>query len=198
MQGLDLKGIERKAWTSFWDDGLVDIVAGTFLITPGIRILTDNVWFTAGFFIGLPILLVGKRITASRMGRVRFGPERKRRLITGKKVFGIVLLAILAIWMVTLGGVVDTSVAIRAVVLGGGLLMIWGLIAYFMDLRRLYLYAAFLATCWVLLELDYEPAGPIALVGSGSIALFIGLSMFIRFLRKYPNQVNEGENDNIC
>ncbi len=183
---IDLKKIEKKAWTSFWDDGLVDIVAGTFLITPGIRILTDNVWFTAGLFIGLPIMLIGKRIAAPRMGRVRFGPERKRKLINGQIVFSIVLLAILAIWMVALGGVVDTPVEIKAAVLGGGLLMIWGTIAYFMDLRRLYLYAAFLATCWVLLELDYEPAGPIALIVSGSIAIFIGLSMFIRFLRRYP------------
>ncbi|MDY6911803.1 MAG: hypothetical protein SVM79_05555, partial [Chloroflexota bacterium] len=183
---IDLKEIEQKTWQAFFKDGLVDMVMGIFLLTPGIRILTDNVWCTFGFLVAVLVMVGGKLVTAQRIGRVRFGTKRRQRLFKGYVVFTIVLLAVLAVWVIVLGWV-DTSAGIRAAILGIGIMSIYSAVAYWIDIRRWYIYGALLGTGFIFLELDYEPAGPIAFIVAGCIVLALGLGTFIRFLRKYPN-----------
>ena len=191
---IDIEAIEKKNWQAFFKDGLVDIVMGIFLLTPGIRILTDNVWCTFGFLVAVLVMVGGKRIAAPRMGLVRFGAKRRQRLFKGYLVFTIVLLSVLAIWVITLGWVVP-SVEIRAAVLGAGIIAIYSAVAYWIDLRRWHFYGALLGSGLVLLELDHEPGGPIAFIVAGCVVLAIGLNTFVRFLRKYslPEELPDGD-----
>lgn len=196
MSELDLSQVEKNAWASFFQDGLVDIMMGLFLVTPGIRILTDNVWFTFGFMLAVPVMIFGKWLTASRLGKVRFGPERKQKLIKGVLVFSVTLLSVLAIWVVILGNVVSTPRVVPAIVLALGIMALYSTLARYLDLRRFHLYGALLGTGMALLAMDYEPAGPIALVCAGVIVLAMGISRFVRFLRRYPRPSREEMNHN--
>lgn len=72
-----------------------------------------------------------------------------------------------------------------------GLLDIFFAIAYFMDFNRLYIYGVLFAVGAVLWELFGIPAGPVAIIVSGSVGLATGLSYFAKFLRDYPKPVTE-------
>jgi hypothetical protein len=193
---IDFQKIEKKVWASFFQDGLLDIVMGLFMITPGVRILTDNVWFSFGFAIAALVLIIGKRVTASRLGKVKFGPERTRKLFKGHMLFSATLLAVLAVWVIILGDIVKTPVGVHATALGLGILAICCSLARYMDLHRFYIYGMLLGTGWALLEMDYEPAGPIAFIIAGSITVITGIAIFIRFLKKYPRPFMEDMNLN--
>lgn len=198
-QDINLKQIERKAWTSYFQDGLWDIFFGLLLLTMGIQGLIYNVWFT--FVIGAAVLVVllGKKfITIPRIGKVKFGLKREVRQMKSIAVVGILVLAILIVLMLTLLGLdlPATGKGIRVAIQAVGFTVVFGLIAYFMDFRRLYAYGLFFAIGSVLSELFDDPIGPIAFSVAGSIALLIGLVLLARFLRKYPKAVEEGFDDN--
>jgi hypothetical protein len=42
----NLKEIEKKAWASYFEDGLWDIFMDLLMLGMGLRTLTDNVWYT--------------------------------------------------------------------------------------------------------------------------------------------------------
>ena len=86
---MNLKEIERKAWTSFFQDGLLDILMGLALLAVGIPAVLPNI-FTSELHqnAAAAVLMVlafvpywaGKRfITAPRMGRARFSRARKSK-----------------------------------------------------------------------------------------------------------------------
>lgn len=185
-QNINLKEIERKAWTSYFQDGLWDIFFGLLFLTMGIQIFAYNVWFTLVILASVLVIVVGKRlITSPRLGHVKFGPARKvkqHRLIA---VIGISVIATgVLLWLAILGvGLPKTAYAPILVIL---VALVFGLMAYFMDFRRLYAYGLLFAISMALTEALDKPIGPIAFSISGGIALLIGLVVLIRFIRKYP------------
>jgi hypothetical protein len=195
---LDLKQIERKAWTSYFQDGLWDIALGVYMLTPAIRTFTDNVWFTLLFLAAPVILIIGKRfITVPRIGRVKFGPARKARQRNVRIAFGVSFLVLNTVLLLVLVVLAPPEAWIRATVLGICLVLLLGLVAYLLDVARLYVYFAVLAAGFVLWELSGDPAGPICLAISGGIVLTIGLALFLRFLHKYPNPNEEALDNNV-
>jgi len=65
--------------------------------------------------------------------------------------------------------------------------LIFGLLAYYMDFPRLYVYGLLFAVSIALTEALWPSSvASIAFIVSGIIALLIGLVMLIRFLSKYP------------
>jgi hypothetical protein len=80
MTHVNLKELERKAFTSYHKDGIVDIFAGAWLIFFGIFcICTDKPWFAGMFPVyALPFFAVAKKkITVPRIGYVKFSEQRK-------------------------------------------------------------------------------------------------------------------------
>lgn len=198
-QDINLKELELKAWTSYFQDGLWDIFMGLLMLTMGIRGLTDNVWFTLGVGAAVLVSLVGKKfITVPRIGRVKFGPARKAKQRKLMAVVGIAVLATLILLLTTLLGL-DTPQAVVAPILVICIALVFGLMAYYMDFGRLYAYGLLFAISMALWETFEEPIGPIAFSVSGGIALLIGLVVLIRFLRKYPKTAEgpplEGESN---
>ena len=185
--GIDFKKIEKKVWTSYFEDGLWDIVLAVYMLTPAIRAFTDNVWFTLLFIVAPLVLIVGRRlITVPRIGRVEFGSARKTRQRRVWMVFGLTGFVANVILLVVLV-VVDPSIAwIRTTILGICLGVILGLVAYLIDVARLYVYFLVLVTGYVLWDIFGDPTGPIFLALSGAITMVVGLSLFVRFVRKYP------------
>jgi len=183
---INLKELERKAWTSYFEDGLWDIFMGLLMLTGGIRALTDNVLFTLGFVPAVLVVVVGKRfITTPRIGHVKFGRSRKvkqRRLIA---IISISVIATFVLLLLPLSGLALPKISISPII-AVWIAVIFGLLAYYMDFRRLYLYGLLFAMSEVLWGQFDKPVGSITQTISGIAILLIGLFVLVRFLRKYP------------
>jgi hypothetical protein len=204
-QNINLKELERKAWTSYFQDGLWDIFLGLLLLAMAISALLSDVGFSESLgmaiFIGVEVLAMlvlwaGKRfITAPRMGRVKFGPKRKAKL----NWVGVVLLLSVLVG----AGVFVAGLAIRgnrpewlnaaffapaAWVVNA--IVVFSLGAYFLDFNRLYLIGVLYALSVPLDIMFHEFANVdlsfIAFGVPAIVILIIGLVVFTRFLRDYP------------
>ena len=209
-EGLDLKQLERKAWTSYLQDGIWDIFLGLLLLLlwmgplfldpielPAMRMAAET---------GLTALLIlafwaGKRyITLPRLGRAEFGPARqsRRRKTAAVTAAGVLLTAILLIVAIAArqdpaglgaafgraGAWIGLGFALMAgLVLGAG--------AYFLDFTRGYLHALLYAAAFAAAEVLHTPIGFLA---CGAIGLTVGLVVFVRFLRNHPMPAEEVPN----
>jgi len=183
---LNLDKIEQRAWTAYFEDGLVDICLGLLLLGGGIRMLADNVWYNFIVLAGVLILAAGKRlVTFPRLGRVKFGPSRR---IRNRKVLLIGAAAMIATFVLLVFALMGKapSRTVTAPVFGFGFILLFGLIAYFTEFNRLYFYAFLTGVTWYLIELRDNSVGPVASVIAGCIALGIGIIMLGRFIRRYP------------
>lgn len=201
---IDLRALERKAYRSTFQDGLMDIALGLFLIGSAI----------AGLFrrdkpvrlaitiiivmIPLAIFLLGKRkITVPRMGFVKFGAERKARK---RKSMIVILMAVIISSLLALMAMTQTMPYFLIVFLKGyGSAVSFGLLAftmflfggYYNDLPRLYLYGFLLGGSLFLSECYYnrvatEIHGSLWFGISGAIMLIIGISLLTKFIRDNP------------
>lgn len=190
-QKLDLKEIERKAWTSYFEDGLWDIFLGLLMLTGGIRGLTDNLWSYLILLAAVLIPALGKKfITIPRIGLVKFGPARKVKRERLATVLVISVLALFALLLLPRSGVALPRIPISpivAVFYAG----IFGAVAYYMDFGRLYAYGLLFAISEVLWGLFGKPIGPMVDTVLGIVILLIGVVVFVRFLRKYPLPADE-------
>jgi hypothetical protein len=194
-QDINFKELERKAWTSYFQDGLWDIFMGLLMLTMGIRDLTDNVWFTFVILAAVLVPIAGKKfITIPRIGRVKFSPARKAKQNKLRAVVGIAVIATGILLLTTLLGL-DIPQAVVAPILVICIALVFGLMAYYMDFKRLYAYGLLFAISMALWETLDTPTGPIAFSVSGGIALLIGLAALIRFLRRYPKTAEEVYSD---
>ncbi len=191
MQDVNLKQLERKAWTSYFEDGFWDILIGLMMLIMGIRGLTDIVWFG---LLMLPAVLVGplgKRfITIPRLGRVKFGLTRlaqNRRILTMLSIFVGLTVGLL---LLRYAGVALPNVPVSPI-MALSLVSIFVLLAYYLDFARLAIYGLFFAVSEILWGFFDKPIGPIAFTLSGVIALLVGAFMLGRFLHTYPLPAKE-------
>ena len=84
---ISLKEIERKAFTSTFQDGMLDMYLGLFLVAMGVSpnlekiIPTSDLWIAILMIPIMPLWWVGKKcVTIPRMGLVTFGSTRKAKL----------------------------------------------------------------------------------------------------------------------
>jgi hypothetical protein len=117
---LDLKQLERRAFRSTYQDGLLDMLFGVivmamagFMYRPeeGYS-LTNLVVFVAAMAGANLLFWVGKWfITLPRMGQVRFGPARKQKATTLAIILGLVVLVQVGIVGLTAFGWLNPQVA---------------------------------------------------------------------------------------
>jgi hypothetical protein len=205
-QGLNLAQIERKAWMSYFDDGLLDIYLGVLLLILGLSDwfldwLPSRLWGYGVYaaLVGVACLgfWAGKRyITTPRLGRVLYGPTRQARrrrtrlillvqIIAGVVVMGV-LLATLA--RPSLAGIALPRSALLAVAVGVWVMVGLGLVAYGLDFTRGYLIAALYGMGFAGSELLDSAT---VFVLAAAVIAAIGLVVLARFLRKYPVPAEE-------
>jgi len=199
---LDLKHLERRAWTSLFEDGLLDIFMGLVLLATGIPAVLHRVFTSelsqdvaaAALMVlaFLPYWAGKKWVTLPRAGRAEFSKARKSRqtrvaliyavsVVVGAVVFLMAMLRLSVnppAWMQKLGP--DGFLALG---IGGWMLLILGLASYFTDYKRGYVIAALYALAFggsVLLH------NPITFIVAGTLAVLMGLAVFGRFLRAHP------------
>jgi hypothetical protein len=184
---ISLKEVERKAWTSYFEDGLWDIFFGAMLLIGGIRSVTDYVWYT---LLILPLILVlplGKRfITIPRLGLVKFGPSRKAKQEKALVALIISVLAIFALLLLPNSGLALPPKMLISPMMAVWIAVIFGILAYYLDFWRLFAYGLLFAISEALWGLFGGYIGAMAQIISGITVLLIGLFVLARFLRKYP------------
>ena len=203
---LDLREIERKVQRSFFQDGVMEILVGFYLMMTGLMVQgTMSAAFSALLmFLFKPAWeALKRRFIYPRIGYVKFRPEKD---VDGKAFGrGIIALAIIAV----------TSPFVSMLILGkapGWAFWTRRFLPFFMGfitsigpwvaakklgVPRWYAFSALcviagLAVPYLGMESIYEPIG-IEFIVIGGVALVTGLVMFIYFLVKHPVQaVEEG------
>ncbi|MFX1489150.1 MAG: hypothetical protein ACFFBI_08385 [Promethearchaeota archaeon] len=206
----DLKHLEKKVWLSTFQDGLWDIYFGLIIMGVGLAPL--------GRFLGLPetigvlmlifswdmgaclIFILGKRyISRPRIGFVKFGQNRKKRNKLLGVFLGINVGLTVIMFIFTLVGSFQVRLPGFLVMLIIGLLFIttpFSLIAYFIQLKRIYLYALIggfgLFFSELLSSYFKDPLNDVIIfIPFGGMILIFGVIILIHFLNKYQLTKNE-------
>jgi hypothetical protein len=205
---INLKEIERKAFRSTYQDGLLDIcissVVGSMALLMFILVRDDFPWLylglaVLGVCVGQLIFWAGKKfVTLPRMGQVKFGEIRRKRSKTLALILAVVVLFQVGMVLLTAGvwalpawgkklqelfpdrSATDLLVAAVGALFVGPSMMV---VAFFNDFPRGY-YIALVLSLGVFLEIWLWQ--PLIQVAAAVLILIPGLILFRRFLRQYP------------
>lgn len=201
---LNLKELERKAFRSFYQDGIWDIYFGACMLVlyltsfmGGIESKPIKYSLTMGLFVAASAFLIfGKKyITVPRLGRVKFGGERTKKhwILIGVNLISLFVLAGgITLFTRQDGGIaaIEKSHLWTSIGMGVWIAFITSIMAYFLDFDRLYVYAVFYGgTFTAVLLLD----NPIVFLITSLLILVPGIFIFARFLSKtgVPDQGGE-------
>jgi len=196
---IDLKEIERKAYTSYHQDGVIDVTIAFVVFVFNIMMLSDMPWLggitgilAISFYAGAKKLL-----TVPRIGYVKFPQQRAQRITTVTVVLGVLALVvgIFAFMQTTSQGtpawlqLLIENYMLTIGTAGATLFLLGG---YAFKTKRVYAYALltlamFVAGHFIIFPLYYY------LTVLGTLILLIGLIMMIRFVRKYPKTTETAE-----
>jgi hypothetical protein len=204
---LDLRKVERKAFRFTYEDGLLDMYMGAVVMGMAVFMYRPEAGYSSANTIGLVVIMAvgnilfwaGKKlITLPRMGQVRFGPARKRKIRTLAIILGLVVLVQAGMVGLTALGWLNPEVGAQvngfladhglerlAVATVGSLFVgpAMILIAYFIDFTRGYYIAVMMSLAVFLMILVNRPIYPVVI---GGLIILPGLVLFVRFLKKYP------------
>jgi len=199
---MDLKQLERKAWTSFFEDGLLDIFMGLVLLAVGVPAMLPGIFTSelsqdvaAGVLMVLALVAywAGKRfITVPRTGRAEFGRARKSRQTKAAVIYAISAVVGVIVFLMTMLGLSSSPPGwvqrlgvegFLALGIGGSMFLILGLGSYFTDYTRGYVIAALYALAFGGTVLIHNP---ITFIVAGILAVLMGLAVFVRFLQTHP------------
>lgn len=191
-QKINLKEIERKAYTSYHEDGILEIATSFVILIFAAVIVGEIPWLggiagvlAISFYAGMK-----KLVTVPRIGYVKFPQQRAQKIITIILVLGLVsmIVGLFAFIQTTSSGapnwllvLVDNYMLTIGIAVSG-LFLLGG---YVFKVKRMYAYA--LLTL-VLFFGGYFVSYPLYyyLILLGIILLASGLAMMIRFINKYP------------
>jgi hypothetical protein len=200
---IDLGELERKAYLTYNEDGLIDILIGAILFFLGSYILSDTqIPFANFLFLIGPLVWAGlkRKFTIPRVGYVKFGagPKGKLRrvLLSLLVVFQIILVLATSasarfhndrpIWLVLLdeyGVLIVGSCAVSVILY---------LVGYFNEAKRFNIYtvaSVFLFTAAHNLlepELDIWQKMAYAEIPLGVLMVAYGLWTLREFIKRYP------------
>ena len=199
-ENINLKEIEKKAWKSYFQDGLWDIFLGLILFSFGIIPFLEEIGvpellnYVLFFVPAYIIFFAGKKfITVPRIGRVKFGTKRKTKNIKSTiiLIFSVIFGFVVLLLTITNTIPMIANIHAGAILFSVNAIIVFSLMAYFLDFNRLYLYSWFFAASIALVELSRSSVGTTYdnVIGFGSfgvIIILIGIVYLIRFIQKYP------------
>ena len=190
---LDMKEIERKAYMSYSEDGLVDIAIGTVILLWGVFLLVEPSGLIAILGpLALAIWYLGKRfITIPRSGMIQPSQKMERKM-RNLAIF-LVVLGVIALGGILTGRIVGYmfssgySLGILGFVLAGGI----SVLAYLLNATRIYIYAVLIFIAFaggeiLSTSITTFDAFAFSVILAGALILLSGLAVLVRFLRKYP------------
>ncbi len=193
----DLKALERKAYTSYHQDGIFDIFLGLAILTFGIMlhpILIENAFLMWG---GISVIwvvnyaVVKRAVTVPRIGYVEFKKSRRIRII-----FLVTCLVFLNLGIFTATAFTISTPALHtfisiflnqyglflvAIVVGG----LFALFGWVIQINRLIIYGLIAFFAFILTQVFvWYLSLPIIVLGL--VIAVTGFVLLSRFLRKYP------------
>lgn len=198
-QSTDLQKLEQKAYLSYQQDGLLDLIIGTGILALGLNEAMDTtIWSFMTIMLIIAYVPLKKQITFSRIGYVEFNV--KRRGLNMRIVGAVVLLVLVLLLVGVLVALLSSSTSSSALLLGirKSPLMLYALLGFIgfglagliSGIRRLYIYALLSVVITLGAYLLNLPIYVPFLVFSG-IVLTIGAVFLVRFLRKCPISTKE-------
>ena len=206
---ISLKETEKKVFNTAFQDGLVDIGIGAFLlmfaIGPFVTPYLGDFWATIVIFLPLWVIvfpalgLIRKYVVTPRVGVVKYGQWRVSRM----RRFNVVILIVLVFSLILgiLSAVEFDAVPgwIHAARFSLVFLLTFSVAAYFLDITRLYVYGAVVALAPLIGEVLYQylnvPHHGFAVTfGLPAVLIIItGVVRFIRFMRDHPLEAGNVE-----
>jgi hypothetical protein len=196
----NLKEIERKAYMSYHQDGLLDIFAGLYILGFGLGIFMDIVLdFGMGIImipggliaLAFPIWIAAKRkITMPRIGFVNFGIRGGSKLMAifiGLAVVGLGLALVFPLASFDSGSRqwLDLIFQNGMLIVGFGSLAVCILFGYSMGIKRLYAYGL-LSMITLVIGHFVGIFFAYILMGLGTTVTVVGFALLITFVKKYP------------
>lgn len=199
MNNTNLKEIEKRTYTSYHQDGLLDIFIGTYILLFGIGILllttTDfTTWFI--FPAIFPALMIPvwksakKKITTPRIGYVKIGNKGSNKMMA--LFIGLTAAGLGMFMLLSFGSNLDWAMAIKdqiisnsMIIIGTAALAISSIFAYSTGLKRLYAYGLI---TFVLFITGYFVSIPFAyfLLTIGTIITISGFILLWQFIKNHP------------
>lgn len=185
-----LAGLERRAWRSTFDDGLIDLLLGAMLLLSGLGSVVPNSRLLYPFYFGLigVFWILKWRVALPRAGAARFAPARRQR----KAVAAAVLLAATiaasgATAVMVAGGAPAEWLRGHPVVFAAGfpalVVAVFSALALLLDVMRLHLIGVAAAAGF---GIDLWLGSGIGFLAGGALVSLMGLVLFAGFLRAHP------------
>jgi len=215
-EGLNLNQLERKAWKAYQQDGLMDIFLGLLMMAMAASAGMDRLNLSEaahmGIFIGLEIVAgaimwAGKRfVTTPRLGRVKFGPKRKKRklqttfVLSASVLVGLILFGLFATSNASISELVHQPFFLP-LIWAINCLLVFGAMAYLLEYDRLYIvgvvYGMAIPATELIGQIWHVDLGPWIFLAAGLIILAMGLVVFVRFVRTTPIPDQETSDEQI-
>ena len=203
-RNVNLGQIRQKVYTSYHEDGIIDVFIALFIMGFAVWMLLDMIWLAGGFVIfGVSIYAAAKRaFTVPRVGFVKLRPQRT--MFALGVVLGLMMLSsilgLVAFMQVEGGGTpVWLSLAIEYYMplIGVSVGALFCLAGYTFRTRRMYGYALLTLVMFAIGHFIYYPLH-YYVITLGIVILIFGLFMLISFVSKYPitdNATSESNNE---
>jgi hypothetical protein len=206
-----LREIEKKAYMSYHQDGLLDMFVGLYALAFGLGMIADKM-LEFGFGAIMPAILIAivlpiwieakRKITMPRIGFVKFGTRGSNKLfalLLGLAVAGLGVFMLFGVFLAT-GQIgrpwwIEILFQYGMIWIGLGAAVIGSLFAYTMGLKRLHVYGLLsfaLFASGYLLSIPFE----YLLLVIGSIIIASGAILLAQFIRRYP--LPKGAPDNVA
>ncbi|MCX6099699.1 MAG: hypothetical protein NTX69_06760 [Candidatus Bipolaricaulota bacterium] len=214
MQNLNLRMLESKTWRANQQDGLFDLFFGALFLGIALSQLADGLWgndavtlavlICTQFGGALGLWLARRAFTQPRIGVVRFGALRKRRIRTTSIVLSFCVAATVALVVLTalsergvsfLSGPVSRYTV--SAVAAGLILIPLAAIAYFQEFPRILVHAmlflgAEFGGTWLERQASVPFPHAVTFGVASLVSAGVGMTLLIRFLRVPPEQSSPG------
>lgn len=215
---INLNEIEKKAFISYWQDGLLEIMLGyillistlsSILMTTGVPdSIRIPIYIPLMILVPAPLFILAKKyITMPRLGYVKFGEKRKR----DRKKFIIFAIILNIFIIITLIATITNSLHRFFDFLGissnlffplfilGFVFLIFAFLVYLFNVPRFYFLGLLMGSTTLIntclkLYTTFPHRGLIAYGLPGLILLVMGIIILNRFLQKYPKVSEELNN----
>jgi len=201
---ISLQEAEKRVFKSAYDDGMWDILIGSVLlmmvIAPFLSTKLGDFWSSA---VSVPFWalvyvvtrLVRRNIVKPRIGEVRFGASRIRKLRKFTLIMLVINIVAFILGLASARYFQDTR-WIPSLSLGLILLAGFSLAAYFLDSPRFYLYGLMIVLAvpvgeWLYQNMGFSHHGfPVSFGLTSATIITVGLVKFIQLVRSHPMPPN--------
>lgn len=205
-----LRSVDRKIFKTSFQDGFLDIFLASFIlmfaIAPLLSSTLGDFWSSFIFLpfwglVYLVLMVLRRKVVAPRIGTVKWGEMRKKKLRTGSIIMLIFNILFLALGIVSFLAPIESGFGM-SIRFGIMVLILFSGAGYMLDYDPLYVYGILIVLAMPLGEWLFQNAGfshhgyPAVFGTLAGIMLLRGLFKFITLVKNTPVPTGEKEYTN--